>query len=359
MLPADVTPVSGILNASFFFPINQGWFGFGLPNPATFKPGQSHLNTDMLMFEIMGSNVLATDRFSVENGLPPLDTSLGGKDNLLFGTQGVAGTSTKYPQGVMFVRFLRNFVTGDPLDQSVVVLATQPCMFAFSDLPGLSSHGRQFEFQTCNFGNVGINNERNFELSLIVAHGVLGSLGLGLFVTFGAFLYRYLFCVPDKTLSMLSNIMFVFGGLLVLISFIIAVAMVSNAQVVHFSFDSASMGAHAITSLVATLGIFVFLVLRLLLDCVWSKSKDDESEGDSSQMYKLGAYAGWAILFLTVIVGWACILLGFVDERLTDPWLWVIGGIIIGIAVIFALAEIIRCVIKPADEDEPNVEMEK
>merc|ERR1712232_1048694 len=108
--------------------------------------------------------------------------------------------------------------------------------------------------------------------------------------------------------------------------------------------------------------------MRIFVDSSLRSAKveklQDDPSSDTAQFYRLGSYSSWAILALTILVGWPAIFLGFVDQENRDPWLWVIGGILIGVAVMFLIAEIIRYLKGPKhpnagddDEADRNVEM--
>ncbi len=329
------------------FPIAKGYFGIGLPRNASI--GQGHFGSDMIMAVIDdSSNVVLSDRWSTSNTVPELDTAQGGVDNLLF-PQGIVT-----PDGQLYIKFRRLFVTGDPLDMNVNLTNFQACQFAFSPEFGLLNHGRaNRETTVCNFGNVSgptaapvapLNN------ALVVAHAVLGAFGVGLFLTFGGFLYRYLWCLSVGVRLWLSSVLFLLGGVLVIISFIIAGVMVAQRNTPHFSFDSPSQGAHSILSLVLMIAVVAFLLTRFLADCALKPSRvsvASDAGSEKAQFYRLASFGGWVMLVIAVLVGWPSIFLGFVDSQDTVPWLWVIGGILIGVGAIFILAEILRCILGP------------
>ena len=340
----------GVWSVALVFPLKAGWFSIGLPALDARSP-LAHVNSDMITFVIDELNpemVILSDRWSNNATFPELDTSLGGEDNLVF-PQGIVT-----PDGQLYVKFQRKYVTGDVFDQPINILGKQFCSFAFSTQMGTLYHGRANQrVEICNFGNITDPTTPPNRYSLIVAHGVLGALGIGLFLTVGGFFYRYLWCVPVKVRGMLSNVLFVLGGLLVLISFIIAGVMVSQASGEHYSFDTASMGGHGVTSLIAFIGTLLFVLVRLFTS--------SEKRADDNVEYRLFQYAGWVVLVLTIMVGWPAIFLGFVDQENTHPWLWVIGAIMIFLAVVALLGEIIRCLKMPKDDhsdiDENDVEL--
>jgi hypothetical protein len=358
LLSQDAANTTSVLSAALVFPISQGYFGIGLPNNVL--PGQGHINTDMIV-AVIGDNrgVTLGDRYSTAEAFPSLDTSLGGVDSLMV-PQGIVT-----PDGQLFVKFRRLYQTGDVYDNDISVTTVQPCQFAFSNASGLQYHGRgNVETVVCNFGNI---TERTASpsnpnpYSLVVAHAVLGAFGIGLFLTFGGFFYRYLWCLPVRVRTLFSGVLFVFGAVLTLISFIIAGVMVSQGSGDHYSFNSGSNGAHSILSLVAMIAVFAFIVLRFLADCALKPSRIEVAEdrnSEKAQFYRLGSFAGWAALVIVLLVGWPAIFLGFVDNYTTFPWLWVIGAILIFIGVVFIVAEIIRCFKGPKDElDEDDLDM--
>lgn len=351
------------VSVAFVFPISKGWFGLGFP-PFQYLPGQGHINTDMILMAIDSTvnppTVSLSDRWSVANDLPGTDVSFGGKDNLI-APQGIVTTD-----GRLYVRFRRLYSTGDVFDQVILTNASQPCLFAYSPDAGLNFHGRANQQSTlCNFGNVSpttapTNAPRRQEL--VVAHGVLGAFGIGLFLTFGGFFYRYFWCVPLGARLMLSTVLFILGGVLVIISFIIAGVMVSQSTAQHFSFNTASSGAHGLTALVTMICVVVFLFLRLLSDCILKPSKRaavSNPENEKAAFYRLASYSSWVLLILSCFVGWPVIFLGFVDLQNTWPWLWVIGGILIGVATFFAVAEIIKCIFGPKVVTQGDVELDE
>merc|ERR1712065_124563 len=109
-----------------------------------------------------------------------------------------------------------------------------------------------------------------------------------------------------KPRTFFTGALFIFGFLLILISFIIAGVMVSQASGRHFSFSTPSNGAHGITSLVAFIGITVFVVMRIFVDSSLRSAKveklQDDPSSDTAQFYRLGSYSSWAILALTILV---------------------------------------------------------
>jgi hypothetical protein len=350
---------TGVWSVAMVFPMTRGYFGLGLPTRLGISQG--HLESDMILVTIdEARNVVLSDRWSTANALPDLDTALGGRDNLLL-PQGIIT-----PAGQLYIKFRRLFVTGDRFDVNVNVTSTQRCSFAFNRDSTVLNHGRaNRETQTCNFGNVTIPTPPPLpplNYALIVAHAVLGAFGVGLFLTFGGFFYRYLWCLSIGARMWISNILFLLGGVLVIISFIIAGVMVAQRGAPHFSFDSASQGAHSILSLVVMIAVVAFLLTRFLADCALKPSRiaaAEVAESEKAQFYRLASFGGWAMLVISVLVGWPAIFLGFVDFRETFPWLWVIGGILIGVGVIFIVAEVIRCIAgpKPVQHDKDEVEM--
>jgi hypothetical protein len=348
---------SVIWSAALVYPISQGYFGIGLPTNVT--PGFGHFGSDMILAVIdPANNVVLSDRWSTSNSLPDLDTALGGEDNLIF-PQGIVT-----PDGQLYIKFRRLFVTGDPFDTPISIVNFQRCQFAFSPFPGLLNHGRaNRETQVCNFGNVSSPTSAPavpFRNSLVVAHAVLGAFGIGLFLTFGGFLYRYLWCLSIGVRMWVSGVFFLLGGVLVIISFIIACAMVAESNAVHFSFDSPSHGAHGILALVTMIAVVAFLLIRFVADCALKPSRVSvaaDLESEKAQFYRLASFGGWALLVVVVLVGWPTIFVGFVDNATTFPWLWVVGAILIFIGCVFIIAEIIRC-IKGPKRPTPSEEIE-
>ena len=352
-------------SAAFVYPISRGYFGIGFPT--RFGAGQAHIQSDMIMAIIDDSanpaTVSVTDRWSTQNALPGLDTAQGGQDNILV-PQGIVT-----PDNKLFVKFQRLLSTGDALDVVIDINAYQPCTFAFSPEPGTLNHGRfNRETRLCNFGNVTQPTSAPRparSASLNVAHAVLGAFGIGLFITFGGYFYRYLWCLPVSSRVAISSGLFLLGGVLVIISFIIACVMVSQSTADHFSFSTASQGAHGIISLVTMIAVVSFLILRFLLDCAWRKSRVEISadpKSEKAQFYRLGNFASWSVLVIAVLVGWPAIFLGFVDNQTTYPWLWVIGAILIFVGVLFILTEILRCFLAPKihrDDEDEAIEMSK
>lgn len=341
---------------------SRGWFSLGFP-PDKFLPGFGHMDTDMIVAQVDGANssvVLLSDRWSTNNTLPPLDSSLGGQDNLIF-PQGIVT-----PAGQMYIKFRRLYSTGDKVgcgwpcvrtvglrariarqfDRVVNVTATQPCLFAFFDgSNNFSYHGRaNVQLGVCNFGNV---TERAavvnpFPRNLVIAHGVLGALGVGLFMTVGAFWLRFF----GAKLAIVSSVLFLLGVALIIISFIIAGVMVSQGSGIHYNFNSPSSGSHSILALVTMMCAVSFLLVRFFVDCVLRPSRARVAPtSEKGQFYTLGQYAGYTVLALTILVGWPTIFLGFVDDKNRDPWLWVIGGILIGFAAIWLVAEVVAAIV--------------
>lgn len=336
---------------------SKGWLGIGLP-PAAYVPGTGHNDTDMWVARVDPSNatnVLLTDQWSPVTGQPVLDTTLGGQNNLIY-PQGIIT-----PTGLMYIAFRRMLVTGDRFDQPVNTTALSPCLFAFFDQDNsFGYHGRGNVMTiTCNWGNVTVTPRVSppFPYNLLVAHAVLGSIGVGLLLTMGAFWLRYCGCIRLRLTTVATAVIFVLGAVLLVLSLLLAGVMVSQSTGLHYTLSSASNGAHAYTALACVIASVVFVVLRLVT-CDMS-GKPATNDGDAA-FGRLAQYAGYAVLAIAILVGWPTIFLGFVDQRNLLPWMWVIGGIAIGVAVLFFAAEVMYCFKTsphPRDEVEQGIAM--
>lgn len=323
-----------------------GWFGFGLP-PATFFPGDGHVDTDMMVFSVdplNPSRLIATDMWSFNasisgSGVVPDVDLPDGVNNVVLQYSAVAN-------GQAFAVFRRRIDTGSPWDRVFNLTSPQACLFAFnSDSVVFGYHGsKNVQIGECNWGNVTVTPPTitPFPYSLVVAHGVIGALGVGLFLTLGVFVARY--GGSSSFMGLLKNLLFCLGVILILISFVIAGVMVSQGSGLHYSFSSPSSGSHSILSLITFMSAIFFIVVYFVTERLLSQEepKGRASGEEDGALSKLGRGMWYTILAICILTGWPAIFLGFVDLQSTDPWLWVIGGILIGVAVIFLLAEILR-----------------
>jgi hypothetical protein len=349
-----VWDVAGVLHRQ-----TKGWFGIGFP-PPLYLAGDGHNNTDMIVAMVDPNNptkVIVSDMWSFNNTSIQLDPAVGGQDNVQVTYAAIT------PKGELFVQFKRLLATGDRFDRVINTTALSPCMFAFYDKSDTFGYHGRANIQLgdgasggpyCNWGavNITVPEVPPFPFALVVAHGVLGALGIGLFLTFGAFVLRYATCLPPKALSGITWVLFLLGVVLIVISFIIAGAMVSEGSGAHFSFNTPSSGAHSITALVTFMAAVAFVVVHLLTELLLKPgSKAQEGSSDApppadSAFQRLAQLASYAILAIAIVVGWPAIFLGFVDEQNTDPWLGVIGGILFGVAAIWLVAEVIHQVLR-------------
>lgn len=326
-----------------------GWFGFGLP-PDVFLPGEGHRDTDIMLFSVNPADptaLISTDMWSFNTSAVLPDTELpDGQDNIILEVGFVRN-------GVAFAKFRRLVDTNSSFDRAIELNRTQGCLFAFfNESNDFGPHNpSNAQLDVCNFGNVTVvpPEVNPFPHALIVAHGVIGALGVGLFLTLGAFLARY--AGSSSLVAMLVNVAFYLGTGLVVISFIIAGVMVSQGSGVHYNFSSPSGGAHSFISLVTFISAVAFVVVRLLTELCLNPGEDGIS--------KLGRAGWYAILAICILTGWATLFLGFVDLQETWPWLWVIGAILIAVGVAFIVAEILYIIWKSknSDSDDEGIEM--
>mgnify|MGYP002623395179 CR=1 FL=1 len=136
----DIDTNNNTITAAFEFRLPNRFFGMGF--------GTSMTNADIWTFEINGSEVVASDRWSYEHGPPSLDTDLVSENNLP-GENNLELLGYSVSENGTIVKVRRALDTGDEFDTPITI-GENNLIWSYGFGPMLQYHGPNHGTLTVN-----------------------------------------------------------------------------------------------------------------------------------------------------------------------------------------------------------------
>lgn len=301
------------------------WVGFGWHCQGCDSDIQM-ANVDFVigLFNNNGTFLSASDRASkpgTTTGQPVLDTAIGGVENVV----GLSGTQTASQTSVTWQRALN---TSDTIADHVISTdAPTRILYAWGQSNSFGPHGPNAFQATLNFGDGSTQAGSKSLGYLRYWHGALMFFAYGVFMPLGIFVARYLkhfdWWFPVHWGLMTLALCMVIAALILII-----LALASSG--------SKLADPHEILGMITVLFTALAPVLGVIAHCMWNPNRDAPPLFPDQLHWWAGR--------LTVLLGWANIVLGLATSSAPTAFSWVAGGCFIVFLVTILFIEVYRII---------------